>query len=306
MNNQTCPLVRTWHRIGRHWIARAIVAIGAAGVLPIVACAQQEESATALTARSSIVVLGKVLRVNASLEPLQASSSQTIVITILRMYSGAEIAGDQRGHNATVVLDRQSPSLKVGTEAVFFGNPRFIGQSLTIAAEGELLSDASHAMPAQMESKVQERHDLPLRDRMASASSIFRGKVESERPLVADATAQHRAHELSNEHDPQWHVASVRVLGAFSGAKEGATVNVVFPSSRDIMWLNSPKLTQGQEAIFITHKPDTNDVRLMGDPDVADAIKKGSAEVVSEPLDVVPPSEEARVRGLLASGRSRP
>src|SRR5262249_17703986 len=196
----------------RIWTMRAATAIGAVSAMFPMGALAQDESAKALAERSAIVVAGKVLRVNASLEPLQAASPRTVVISVLRMYAGAGIAGDQTGRTATVILSRPSTTMKTGTEALFFGNPRFLGKSLTIADEGELLAGAGSAATADLESSLQASRDQPLRERIADASSIFRGKVESERALAADADQPARLREPPSEHDPEWHVASVRVL----------------------------------------------------------------------------------------------
>ena len=49
----------------------------------------QNETA-ALAERSSIVVLGKVLKVNASDEPMVEPSAQTAIISVQKMYAGSE------------------------------------------------------------------------------------------------------------------------------------------------------------------------------------------------------------------------
>lgn len=263
----------------------------------------QDESARALAERSSIVVAGTVTEARASLEPLQAASERTVVIKISRMYAGAEIAGDQKGRTATVVLSRPSTTIKAGTEALFFGNPRFAGKSLTIASEGELLAGAATAAKADLELGLQARRDLPVRERLAVASSVFHGKVESEHAIAGAADQANKSREPPSEHDPDWHVASVRVIDALQGSEKGALVNVIFPASGDIMWVNSPKLKPGQEALFITHKPDKGDTRLMRAPGIAAFLEKQSAEVVSQPFDTLPPSDDARLRNLLAKGR---
>jgi hypothetical protein len=193
------------------WMVRAAATIGVAGAMFSVDALAQDDSPTGLAERSSIVVAGKVMRVKASLEPMQAASPRTVVIMVSRMYAGAEIAGDQKGHTVTVVLSRPSTTIKAGTEALFFGNPRFVGKSLTITDEGELLASAART---ELEPALQARRDQPLRERIATASSVFVGKVETVGALAADADQQTKLREPSSEHDPEWHVASVRVLTA--------------------------------------------------------------------------------------------
>ena len=309
MKNKANALSGTRREKGyqRNWMKVAAETIGAvAAVLAATfagSASAQDESARALAERSSIVVAGTVTKAEASLEPLQAPSERTVVIKISRMYAGAEIAGDQKGRTATVVLSRPSTTIKAGTEAVFFGNPRFVGKSLTIASEGELMAGAATAAKADLELGMQARRDQPLRERLAVASSVFHGKVESERAISSGADQANKSREPPSEHDPEWHVASVRVVDALRGSEKGALVNVIFSASRDIMWVNSPKLKAGQEALFITQKPDKGDTRLMRAPGVAAFLEKQSAEVVSQPFDTLPTSDDARIRNLLTKGR---
>jgi hypothetical protein len=299
-----------------NWMIRATATFALAGAMLGLSTSSmfgvqafgQDETAKALAARSAIVVAGKVVRVGASLEPMQPASGQTVVIMVSRMYSGAEIAGDQKGHTATVVLSRPSAALKVGTEALFFGNPRFIGKSLTIASEGELVSGAANAAivasatASDVSLGAQARRDEPIRERLAAASSVFRGRVESERALGAGAAAAAQPQPPS-EHDPEWHVATVRVTTAMQNATEGSVVTIMFPASRDIMWYSAPKLTPGQDAIFITHKADRDDANLMRAPAVAAFLERQPVEVVSQPFDTLPVADEARVRALVARVR---
>ena len=76
---------------------------------------------------------------------------------------------------------------------------------------------------------------------------------------------------------------------------------VIFPASRDIMWFNSPKLKPGLEGIFVTHKSEKDEELLLRATGVTAFMKTQPAELVINPFDFLPASEEARVRGLLAS-----
>jgi hypothetical protein len=278
-------------------MAGALAALSLNGAQFVKPAMAQGEDAQALAKRSSIVVEGKVVRLKASLEPLLAASSRTVVISISRMHSGAGIAGDLTGRQATVILSDQAKPMKLGAEAVFFGNPRFIGQTLTIADEGELPAAAAAAVVTANVGVTRE--DEALRERIAAATNVFRGKVEGERALAAGTEAD-ETRELASEHDPEWHVATVKVLTALKGAaKEGDTVSVIFPASRDIMWFNTPKLKPGEEAIFLAHPPSQEGARLTEAPGVKSFLDKQPAVVVSQPFDAVPASDEARVRNLL-------
>jgi hypothetical protein len=249
-----------------------------------------------------VVVRGKVLRANASDEPLLAPSASTVVITVEEMYAGAEIAGDQTGRTATVI-SRRPGQLRTGTTAFFFGAPRFAGATLTIADEGELpFERLDRATVAEIERGVQARRNGPLLASLAAAAAVFRGSVEAVRPLAAPkGAAAARPPRPASEHDPEWQVATVRVTAALRGGAPGQTVTVIFPASEDIIWFNVPKPSVKQDAIFVTHAFGKKERERFRDPALVDFLaKEPGAQFILRPVDVLPASAEARVRALLA------
>jgi hypothetical protein len=247
--------------------------------------------------RSTIVVRGKILKTNASDEPLLSASSATAIVSVQQMYAGQEIAGNQTGRAVTVILSRPE-ALKVGEEAIFYGNPRFLGKSLTIADEGEVPSQAA----ASIETTAQVHKDKPVSKRLAGASLVFRGTVASVSPLEKVAgPEQKRSPGPPSEHDPDWQVATVRVVTPLRGGTAGQNVTVIFAASRDITWFNAPKLKPGQDAVFIAHTPTKQEDELYRGSGLSKILEKQAIYLVTEPFDVLPPADEERVRGLLAS-----
>jgi hypothetical protein len=149
---------------------------------------------------------------------------------------------------------------------------------------------------AAMESGVEARRDQPIVARLSSATLVFRGKVEAVRPLDG-AKASESA--KPSEHDPEWRVATVRVASPLRG-DAGQTVSVVFPASVDIVWFQAPKLKPQQEAVFITHAVSPEEVALYRGSGLASSLDQQPAYLVTEPQDVLPPADEARVKRLLA------
>src|SRR6266480_5960936 len=224
--------------------------------------AQNRNAISDLASRAAIVVLGTVTKSNASEEPMLAPTNATVVIKVERMFAGTEFAGDQTGQTATVVLSKPG-TIKVGTRALFFGNPRFIGKTLTIADVGEAPAEdvQIRSLEENLGPGLQAYRDAPVRARLAIAEMVFSGKVEGVRSLETELND--KKPELRDEHDPEWQVASVRVTTPRRGAKAGTLVPVIFAASRDIIWFNSPKLKPGEEAIFIGHKPKEGEMALL-------------------------------------------
>jgi hypothetical protein len=284
------------HRRSAAWSAIFAAALMAGGS----AAAAQTDPTAGLASRSAIVVLGTVVKVGASDEPLLAPSSSTAVIKIDKMYAGSELAGDQTGRNATVILSKPG-DIKVGTQALFFGNPRYLGKTITIADEGEMPAPqaATGRAPRALEEALQARRDAPLRARLATAEMVFRGTVESVRPLAAAARGKKPA--LRDEHDPEWQAATVRVTSAIEGTQNGALVHVIFAASRDIVWFNSPKLRPGEAALILGQRPQEGDATLLRATGAASYVREHHAVLVTSLFDVLPLSDEQHVVELLHS-----
>jgi hypothetical protein len=253
--------------------------------------------AAMLANRSAIVVLATVVKVAASEEPLLAPTSATAVIKIEQTLAGRELVGDQTGRTATVILNKPG-DVKAGTKAIFFGNPRFIGKTITIADVDALPASARDAGGTQaLAPALQDRKDAPVRARLNIAQTVFRGTVESVRPLEVES--KDKKSEQRNEHDPEWQVAMVRVASGMRGAEKGAVIPVIFAASRDIMWFNSPKPKPGEEKLFIAHRPQENEMGLLRAANVSSFIEKEHPVFVTDPFDVLPLSDEKRITGLL-------
>lgn len=273
--------------------------ISAFVVLVTALAVAQTDATRSLTEHSSIIVRGKVLKINASDEHLLRPSAQTVVITVEQMYVGHEIAGDQTGQTATVILS--APGIfKPGDEAVFFGNPRFLGKSVTIADEGEMPVPAGASGQATLQQAAQGHRDRRLLDHIAAAGLIFRGRVRSVQPLESALGAYETDADAPSEHAPQWHVAVVEVVNPLRGGAAKQQVTVVFAASQDIAWFQSPKLVPGQDAVFLAHAPTSEEETRHG-PMLRELMRQQPVHMVTEPSHVLPATEEDRVRGLIAA-----
>ena len=218
------------------------------------------------------------------------------------MFAGSEIAGDQTGLTATVILSRPE-IVRSGEVALFFGNPRFVGKSLTIADESEIALQGGGFTLGAVQRGAQARKDKPVLDRLAVASIVFRGTVESVRPLVLETAAEQgrRTPGPPSEHDPEWQVATVRIVTPLRGGKAGDVVTVVFAASRDITWFNAPKLIKGQDAVFLAHSPNKEEEEIYRSSSLEKFLERQTIYLVTEPFDVLPPADGDRVRSLLAT-----
>lgn len=273
-----------------------------AALMPRCIALAQGVSAESLAQHSTIIVRGKVLRMNASDEPMLPASGRTAIISVQQMYAGSEIAGDQKGQSLTVILSRPE-AVRTGEEAFFFGNVRFLGNTMTIADEGEVSAQAADSSTVSaLERGGQVPQDRAILDRLAAANLVFRGSVEDVRALDG-GVEQNKRTPTPTEHDPEWHAASVRIITPLRGGQAGAVVTIAFAASRDITWFNSPKLKPGQEAVFLARSPNKQEEAMYRATGLGALLDKQPVYLVTEPYDVLQPADEARVRRLLSSGK---
>jgi len=252
----------------------------------------QGSPAASLAESASVVVRGRVLRLNASDEPLLRASSRTAVILVREMYAGGQIAGDQRGKHATVILSRPN-AVRAGEEAVFFGNVRFVGTTMTIADLGEsAYAPGDSALRNALTRAGQVPADRVLLDRLDAADLVFGGSVIDVRPIDS--------RRVRSEHDPEWEIATVRVLRPLRGGDTARALSIAFPSSEDVAWFNAPKLKPGQEAVFLARKPKKEEEAFDRASGLGALIDGQSLYIVTEPYDVVPLALEARLRDLIS------
>ena len=285
-----------------HWVSGCLACLCAAQGVSAATSGNEIES---LTNRSAIVVAGTVLKIRASADPMLVASDKTATVEVGHMYAGQEIAGDQTGVTMTVIL-HDARAVKAGDSGIFFGNPRFVGAALTIEDVGEIFPAAGAAdAVSRIDKALQVRRDQPLRDQLAVANRVFKGRVETIRPLrdlVAGAGAGAGARAVTrpaDEHDPEWQVATVRVTAALRGVAPGELSRIIFAASRDITWFKSPKLKVGDDAVFLARRPGEPELDSLREIGAVSFIEKEHVDVVSQAGAVLPVAEEERVRSLL-------
>lgn len=122
--------------------------------------------------------------------------------------------------------------------------------------------------------------DRELLRRLDSAELVLVGTVREVREPAGGRKV------LGSEHDPLWREAILKVGSLEKGRPESPTVTFLFASSRDVQWAGSPKVREGQEAVWL--------LRREQKPGLL-----GRDLVILEPLDVLPLDELERVRRLI-------
>jgi hypothetical protein len=93
-----------------------------------------------------------------------------------------------------------------------------------------------------------------------------------------------------SEHDPQWHEAEIEIEEVVKGDVPEARTVVLFPASTDVMWYRAPKLTPGQQGVWVLHDEQIPESVASAFPSVFTAL---------DPTDVRPREELEHVRELV-------
>ncbi len=171
------------------------------------------------------------------------------------------------------------------------------------------LLTVSTALPSSAPSQdsLLQRAQLPsaqsILDRLQVATLVFRGAVTDVRSI--EASGEPTRNRRLTEHDPEWHLAVVRVVTPLRGCTAGDSVSIIFAGSRDIAWFKAPKLKPGQDAVFLAHPPSSHEGQIGRSTGLGAFLDKGPLYLVTEPYDVMQPSDEPRVRRLLSKAKER-
>jgi hypothetical protein len=208
--------------------------------------------------RSTFIFDGTVLQSRESLEKgFLPAAPDTHIVRVDRIYAGAADFAEFRGQRITVRILPGShigaENLRTGQSLLFLTTPMLVADSL--AVEGEARDQRPETVVV-----VGQREELRLARRIDAAALIVSGSVVSVRPLRPDSdnpqvAAPQEPDPEEFEHDPVWYVATVSISSIGKGRPPGSTVDVLFPTSSDIVWFRSPRYAVKQSGTWLLQRP---------------------------------------------------
>jgi hypothetical protein len=245
---------------------------------------------TDLVRQSGFIFRGTVLdmgRATMTGVPVDAGTAIVAVQEVLHTPPGLD---DFTGRTITVEL-REPGRPGIGEPAAFFTRTWIFGASLMVREVGALPLGTSGVdekwLTGRVAEAAREVADEGLRSRLGSATWVVAGTVVS----IAPARVPARIAPEVTEHEPDWWIAQVKVQSVVKGTGWPGELAVLFPHSDDVAYHRNPKLSPGQERIFILHD---------------DAIRvrnRGLAGLTAlDPLDVQGVEQLSRVQGLVIGG----
>jgi hypothetical protein len=171
-------------------------------------------------------------------------TATTAVVEVRESYRWPEGVTDYTG--AEITLVRQSESPPSDEISVFFARPWIYGEGLA------LIEVAAQKDDGNARRKVEEADELAARtamtDRLSRADLVVAGVVRATRPAGDTEPVP------TSEHDPLWYEALVVVESIEKGRSGTKELSVMYPSSTDEFWYESPKFHEGDRGVFVLQR----------------------------------------------------
>ncbi len=198
-------------------------------------------------------------------EPGAKTPPAAVTVEVEEVLRGTDVMRSLVGAEVTVI----GMSGAEGETHVFFTDVVSVGVEVVVR-EIEHREASTETVRAVAEG-TRIASERPLAERVTGADMIVTGRVTGVTLVASD--------DPISEHDPKWSIARVAIDSVLKGRGSRRTVEVVFASSLDIAWYQSPKLHEGTSGVFILRRRDETEV-----PDEVPA----SVYQATHPLDFLP------------------
>jgi hypothetical protein len=233
---------------------------------------------------SQLVVAGTVEKMNAATMAIDPAISNAGVFKIEEILRGPKVIAGFVGKEITVIF--RDAGVGAGERMILYATSWTYGESLAVLEVGRTTDTERSAMRQEIEDADRRLADERLTDRIRIAEIVATGRVEKTQPRPMQGPPL-------SEHDPLWWEALISAESYEKGRHEGL-LTILFPSSVDIAWSQSPKFHSGQEGIWILQR----DQRERG----ARRFRLPGLTAL-DPLDFHPKTDRAHIRSLVRKAR---
>lgn len=176
--------------------------------------------------------------------------------------------GSLVGEELTVVINpsfKLRPTVRKNLSAVFFVDPLIYEAHIAVIANAFTSNERAANLSTRVRAAAEQNNQKPLKDAVTGADRVISGTVEEVKHLPDDKLAQLRTiangRDLFSEHSPRWREARIRVQSILKGDPSEKAVLVVFPSTDDRLWAQSPKFKVGDKGIWLLHRGQLSEER---------------------------------------------
>jgi hypothetical protein len=213
---------------------------------------------------STLVFKGTIVALDSNVDSI-GPSDNPVTVRVDHVELGTTQAqknfGSLAGKELTVIWDPTSKGAmerRKGVSAVFFVNPLLYEKNIAVTAMAVANNETVKNLSTRLRDAIEQKKNEPLNTALkGGADRVVTGVVQEIRALPAEKLAglQRLAngYDLYSEHSPRWREAVIRVQSAPKGDQNEKVLLVIFPSTEDLMWANSPKFKAGQSGTWLLH-----------------------------------------------------
>lgn len=202
----------------------------------------QERSLDDLVQGAHFIFIGDVVKLGSSTMPSVTPSASTAVVRVAEVLTLEPMFGGFRGREITVEL-LQPERLE---KTLFFTNIGVYGTSLdAIEVAHQSAERGPDAIRRDIRAAEVRNVDRAIVQRIARAAIVAAGTVTGVAPVQRGMP--------QSEHDPLWAIAFIKV-GTYLKGDGPNTLQVLFPTSTDEVWIDSPKFKRGDDGVWILQR----------------------------------------------------
>jgi len=195
---------------------------------------------------SPFIFTGKIRKRLAATLSLVDVSELDAVIAVERVLRRPPGVVDFTGQDVTL-RGASAVELDDDRTALFAANGWLYGESLALIEVARMDERQSNA-ERQIKEAEQRAAAEALRDRLRRADLVVVAVVERTNP------AGDKEQPPTSEHDPLWWEAWLEVESVEKGDAPRQQLRVLYPSSTDEFWYESPKFKAGDEGVFLLQR----------------------------------------------------
>ena len=222
-----------------------------------------DQELQSLVNKSTLIFSGTIVDLDSNVGSITASDNPMIVSVDHVEWGNDEALkkfNSLVGRQLTVIVNPSfngGPPRTEGVSAVFFVDPLLYETNVAVTANAIEDDNTVQNLPGRLEAAVQQKKQQPLIDAVKAADRIVIGIVQAIRRLPNAKLVRLRSvangRDLFSEHSPRWREAIIRVQSVLKGDRAEKMVIVVFPTTDDRMWAESPKFRVGQAGTWMLH-----------------------------------------------------
>lgn len=213
-------------------------------MMALISCASAVKK---FTPESDFIFFGTIVVVNSSTINLE-DVERTAVVKVDKIVNAEPNYEHLTDQLITVEL-RKPRYAQTGQQRLFFTRSWHFGKSVGVVEVGSRERDIAEIDKLRKKIGVvrMEQNESEILELIDASPLIISGKV------VAVEKAEDTPSGLS-EHNPDWHVAEIKVANTLKGKSDGATVKILFANSVDVQWFKSPKYRKDMEGVWLLQK----------------------------------------------------